>query len=461
MSTEYVSGFKFAEGDTIRGYKILKAFDPGAFAYAGKARAPGGRLVFFKKYKRPGAASKWYDGFVSYQTELKQRIQLNESAKRLCYEFIEFFELKKSGGAVPLRAFYQVFEWVEGGTDLRGVIERVRTAPSSFDWRQRVVFARVMMAGINAIHKAGIIHTDLKPENFYLIPADTPSKYALRVIDMDFSLIEAKQAPWHGYNEGYVGTEGYMSPEHLANQVPQKASDVFTCGLILGELLGGAHPSGDNMEAYADRAKNGRFRPILLQQQIQEATDGEYVGFVINAALRPEATKRPTADQILRALSGQLPEFDGKRPKTATTIPSPAETVRRPSAPLPGPTAPLPGTAVPLVPSTSVTEPSGAASHAGIEILGPTGQRLLVNLDGTFGSANFKTWHADFPNFMKSAQFHLFKESSGRWMIEHCVGATNATTANGQPITGSIPVVSGMLIALGKTGKCPLTLNLK
>ena len=49
MSTECVSGFKFAEGDTIKGYRILKAFDPGAFAFAGKAKAADCRTVFFKK----------------------------------------------------------------------------------------------------------------------------------------------------------------------------------------------------------------------------------------------------------------------------------------------------------------------------------------------------------------------------------------------------------------------------
>ena len=462
MSTEFVSGFKFAEGDTIKGYKILKAFDPGAFAFAGKAKATNGRTVFFKKYKRPGAAAKWYDAFVAYQTELKRCIQSNEAAKKLCYEFIEFFELKKSGGAVPLRAFYQVFEWVEGGTDLRGVVDRLRSEPNVFDWKQRVVFARVMMAGIDAIHKAGIVHTDLKPENFYLVPADTPSKYALRVIDMDFSLIDGRQAPWHGYGEGYVGTDGYMSPEHLSNQVPQKASDVFTCGLILGELLGGSHPSGDNMDAYSERAKSGRLRSITPQRPIQEAPDGEFVSYVINAAMRPEASRRPTAEEVLRALSGQLSEFDGKRPKTTVATPIPAPKPDRVSpaptaSPRASPSRPATVTPIPAVP-TPLPIPSTAPAE--LEITGSTGQRLAVNLAAKFGRAHFKSWNPDCEKYMSSEQFRLFKDTGGKWMIEHCAGATNATTANGTPLTSPIPVISGMTIALGKTGKCPLTLCL-
>ena len=120
--------------------------------------------------------------------------------------------MSKPGGTVPLRAFYQVFEWVEGGKDLSKVLEEIKTNAASYDWNQRVIFARVMLAGIKAIHKAGVIHTDIKPENFYLLPEPgMAAKYKLRVIDMDFSLLDGKQAPWHGH-EGYVGTPGTCPP---------------------------------------------------------------------------------------------------------------------------------------------------------------------------------------------------------------------------------------------------------
>ena len=253
-----------------------------------------------------------------------------------------------------------------------------------------------------------------------------------------------------------------MSPEHLANQIPQKASDVFTCGLILGELLGGRHPSGDNMDAYSERAKNGKLRPITLQQPIQEAPDGEFVSYVINAAMRPVPKKRPSAEEVLRALSGQLPEFDGKRPKTTVApIPAPKPDRVSPapiSPPMDSQPRPTPVTPIPDVPTPSAT-PSVIPS--GLEITGPAGQRFAVNLAARFGRVRFKSWSPDFEKYMAPEQFRLFKAVAGDWMIEHCAGATNATMANGKPITAPVPVVSGMVITLGKTGKCPLTLNLK
>lgn len=482
MSTEYSSGVKLREGDQIKGYKVVKTFDPGGFAFAAKAQAPTGRSVFFKKYKRPGGSSPWLTGFVAYQTELKRRIQTDTAAKSLCYEFIEFFELNKTGGAVPLRAFYQAFEWVEGGKDLRKVLDEFKANPAAYDWNQRVIFGRVMMAGINAIHKAGVIHTDLKPENFYLLPEPAiVAKYKLRVIDMDFSLLDGKQAPWHEH-EGYVGTPGYMSPEHIAgNIVPAKPSDIFTLGLILGELLGGGHPAAPSLDTYDAQVKNGRLKPVNVQKPIENVEDLDFLNHVINCSFRLEPSKRPTAEQVLMALNGRLAEWDGKRPKTTTPV-TPFTPVPRPAvgpavSPPPRPPAPVtsvaptaPSTPLPpaiparpvspvLAPALSPVTPVAVAA-GGVELIGPAGLKLRANIPTTFGRSVLKAWGSDYEKFMSPEQFHLRKDASGRWMIEPCASATNATNANGNPVTAPIPVQSGMIITLGKTGKCPITLNL-
>ena len=429
MSTEYSSGIKIKDGDQIKGYQIVKTFDSGAFAFAAKAKTPTGRSVFFKKYKRPGGASPWLAGFIAYQTELKRRIQSDAHAKALCYEFIEFFEMKKTGGAVPLKAFYQVFEWVEGGKDLRKVFDELETNPAAYDWKQRVIFSRVMLAGINAIHKAGVIHTDIKPENFYLLPEPTIlAKYKLRVIDMDFSILEGKQAPWHGH-EGYVGTPGYMSPEHIAgNIVPSKPSDVFTLGLIIGELLGAGHPAAPSMDTYDDQVKEGRLKPVVIQKPIEGVADLKFLSFVVNGSFRPEPNRRPTVEQLLLALNGRLPEWDGKRE---------------------GGPGGDPGDEDPPPPAV-----------IRVELSGPAGQKIRANISTKFGRDAFRSWGDDYQRFLSPEQFYLSKDASGKWMIEHCAAAANMTNADGRPIVSRIPVEPGMTITLGKTSKCPIVLNL-
>lgn len=472
MSTACSSGIKLKEGDQIKGYQVLKIFDPGAFAFASKAKAATGRTVFFKKYKRPGGSSPWLAGYITYQTELKRRIQADAAAKSLCYEFIEFFEMKKEGGTVPLKAFYQVFEFVDGGKDLRKVLDELKANPAAYDWNQRVIFAKVMMAGINAIHKAGVIHTDLKPENFYLLPEPSiAAKYKLRVIDMDFSLLEGKQAPWHGH-EGYVGTPGYMSPEHIAGVIPTKASDAFTLGLILGELLGGGHPAANSMDTYDEQVKSGRIKPVVFQKPIEGVSDSDFLAHVANACFRPEPGKRPSAEQLLMALNGRLPEWDGKRPKNTSTSSAPAPvpaTSARPPMPTPAPAAPVisttPAAAVtppPVIPrpTAPVVETVGASPTSSVELVGPAGQKLRASIATKFGRSIFKSWGADYEKFMSPEQFHLFKDAAGNWMLEHCSSATNATNANGVAVTAPIAIQPGMIVTLGRTGKCAVRMSL-
>ena len=270
---------------------------------------------------------------------------------------------------------------------------------------------------------------------------------------MDFSIIEGRKAPWDGV-EGYVGTPGYLSPEHLApNSVPKKASDVFTMALILGQILGDGHPAGKKMDQYEELVKTAKLSPVVIRQPIPRVSDLNFLNNVINSALRLDSTKRPTAQQLLEALSGQLAEWEGKRPGQSI----PASAVASPSHPAATHTPPVPSTprvAPPTTPTPAVVLPS-------LEVHGPTGQTLVLKVTSTIGRGNFSAWGPDYAKFMSTEQFRVFRNESKQWMIDHCASASNATSANGTKITAAIPVTDGMVIALGQTGKCPLKLMIK
>ena len=446
MAGEHSSGIKFKVGDAINGYRIESVFEPGAFAMAGRARmVAGGREVFFKKYKHPGSASPWYRGFVEYQNRLKERIQSTASTKNLCYEFIEFFEVTAPDPRSKLRAFYQVFEWVSGGGDLRKTIDALSRDAAAYDWQQRVIFARVLLASVNALHKAGVIHTDLKPENVFLIPdASIGAKYRLRVIDMDFSLLDGMQAPWHGHY-GYVGTPQYMSPEHLREEVPVRASDVFTTALILSELLTGRHPAASASGAYNARAIDGSLDPIRITTPIADVADLGFLNAVINSALRPEPSRRPTAEQLLLAFNGRLVEFEGRRPSTTGESSS---------------LAPPPVTPASAPKKKPVVTPSlTPATAAGVVLCGPGDKRLTVTLPTTLGGTHFRSWDPDFARCMTTEQFRVSRNTAGLWQLEHCASATNATTIDGAGLAGPVTITDGLVIGIGKSMRCPITLR--
>src|SRR4051812_29969500 len=246
-------------GNSINGYEVLVHINTGQMAMAYAARSPAGEKVFLKQYKSPSVMVPWYNAYVAYQQELKRRVETNR-VKNFSYRMIEFFE-----GDWGCRTFFQVFEFVSGGLDMEKVRDQIRPRPHTIPWEKRLILAKVMMAGINALHDAKIVHCDLKPPNVQLFKDDTiAAGYQLKLIDMDFSILADRRAPWHGH-AGYVGSPHYMSPEHVSGHVPLPASDIFTCGLILYELIAHGHPYlADDDEQYAEHIRAGKAPPPKL-----------------------------------------------------------------------------------------------------------------------------------------------------------------------------------------------------
>ena len=156
------------------------------------------------------------------------------------------------------------------------------------------------MLGVKALHDHKIVHCDIKPDNLILIPDITvDSGYVLRIIDLDWSFFSNKQAPWHGL-QGYVGTSFYMSPEHIDDKTPSQASDIFSCGIVLGQLLAGEHPFHKNLDdSYDHAAFIGNFAPIKIKQPMNASKELENI---LNACLNPNPEQRPTAKQLCDVL---------------------------------------------------------------------------------------------------------------------------------------------------------------
>src|SRR5665213_1428772 len=142
--------------DNVNGYVILEHLNTGAMAISYAARSSTGEKVFFKQYKSPAVSVSWYSGFVKYQQQLKKRVE-ESRARNFCCRAIASFEVEWG-----CRTFFQTFEFIKGGWDMEKVLDQARNRPRSITFEQRLILAKVMMAGIDALHEAGIIHADLK-----------------------------------------------------------------------------------------------------------------------------------------------------------------------------------------------------------------------------------------------------------------------------------------------------------
>ena len=98
---------------------------------------------------------------------------------------------------------------------------------------------RQMIAGIAAIHAAGIVHRDIKPTNVML----DHSGDRICVSIMDFGLARRYESETTILKPRVLaGTPGYLAPELIMGQRPSPATDIFALGVLLHQVITGERP---------------------------------------------------------------------------------------------------------------------------------------------------------------------------------------------------------------------------
>jgi len=148
-------------------------------------------------------------------------------------------------GPGPGREPYLVMEYVDGPS-LADVIER---EPLSADFTCDVI-AQVA-DGLDAAHRAGLVHRDIKPGNLLLTSGG-------RVKVTDFGIAHAAGSAPITAPGVVMGTSLYMAPERIAGGPGTPASDLYSLGIVMFECLMGQPPFGgaspDVMSAHLHQA---------------------------------------------------------------------------------------------------------------------------------------------------------------------------------------------------------------
>jgi serine/threonine-protein kinase len=88
-----------------------------------------------------------------------------------------------------------------------------------------------VLEALHYAHSKGVVHRDIKPSN---IMCTTSGE--VKIADFGIARIESSELTQFGT---VIGTPGYMSPEQLLGQQVDCRSDIFSCGIVLYELLTG------------------------------------------------------------------------------------------------------------------------------------------------------------------------------------------------------------------------------
>jgi serine/threonine protein kinase/Tfp pilus assembly protein PilF len=136
----------------------------------------------------------------------------------------------------------------DGGTFLvmellEGETLRARLNRGALPWPEAIEIGAAIAEGLAAAHAKGIVHRDLKPDNLFLT-IDGRTKI------LDFGLARMPtESEMEDETRAYLppqtdpgmilGTVGYMSPEQVRGRTAEAASDIFSLGCVLHEMLTG------------------------------------------------------------------------------------------------------------------------------------------------------------------------------------------------------------------------------
>ncbi len=171
----------------------------------------------------------------------------------------------------------------------------VEAVPHDLDWaRVRRVFAGVAEA-LTALHGAGMLHRDLKPHNVLVTPRSRP-------VVLDFGLVTERGGSGAGERSGLVvGTPNYMAPEQATGRAAGPASDLYSLGVMLYEVLAGRLPyEHENlMTLLWKKVRGGAPGVRTLNPRIPEA-----LADLCDALLAVDPDRRPDAAHVARGLGG-------------------------------------------------------------------------------------------------------------------------------------------------------------
>ncbi|HEV7766861.1 MAG TPA: protein kinase [Thermoanaerobaculia bacterium] len=205
-------------------------------------------------------------------------------------------------------SFYMVWEYIEG-INLHELISQ--RGPLSPSYAARIASQALM--GLDSIHRAGIVHRDVSPENL-MITRDDDGEERVKIIDL--GIAKSSSSDDNNTKTGmFVGKWKYCSPEHLgmlpAGERIDGRADLYSFGIVIYEMLTGVPPfQADTPHAYL--MMHSQTRPRSLSEVNPKAGVSPELEALVFRALEKDRNRRfATAREFGHALDAIAPSLAG------------------------------------------------------------------------------------------------------------------------------------------------------
>jgi len=274
---------KLRVGERLDGMTITRLVADNGVHRLYQARRGDGSLVAIKALHEARASDAEERAMLAHEGWLGQRLGEKLSATE-AGGFVRVHELQDPS------AFYLLFDWHSGQT-----LEQLMAAQGRPELAPFLAGATALAKALGRLHRAGVVHRDIKPGNLHL-----GDDGQWRILDLGVAL--SGREP-EALRDLHAGTPSYINPEQWAeppgpHSAADAGSDLYALGVTLYQWLTGRLPYGE-IEPY----QSGRFRqdpqaPSRSLPQVPIWLDH----VLLKAVSRERKLRFETAEELLLAL---------------------------------------------------------------------------------------------------------------------------------------------------------------
>ena len=187
---------------------------------------------------------------------------------------------------------YIVMQYIEGIVLKRRIEERI-----NFNSDETVNITKDILMGLQAIHKAGIVHRDIKSLNIMIQDSGEA-----KIIDFGISM-NAKSEQLTKTNN-VIGSAHYLAPEIINGKTATPATDIYALGILMFEMLTGQYPYKN--DDYAIVANHHLNKPLPLIRKYNPNVRQSIINVIKKATAKKIDDRYKSATEMYDDLNNAL-----------------------------------------------------------------------------------------------------------------------------------------------------------